>query len=719
MKQTTGFLLTGRTSPWVALLLAALLASCGEQGPSGPPDTPAAPVGLVVSDPVAGAGGALPESAAGMIYVSADPGTFPDGVSATVANSATGASATAEIVEGGFDPVAVAGSAGDELEVTVFYSDGSSESYGATASERKRPRVVRTRPQKDAVDVPLNSIMVVVFSEPVDPSTVTLESISLGLDGAQVAATLALDADGLLAELDPDELLEPGTTYTLAVSTDVLDLTGDALEESVTVSFTTDPVQDDGTRAIAIVSGQAQEGKAGRALDEPLVVRVTDGYGNGVPNYRVAWTGDEGALDGRFDENGDPVRAIYTRTDADGLTSVSFVPTVFDRIGVTACTFDCDGARAHPSVTFTTDTRDPEARVTIVSGNEQMAKAGRPADPLVIRLTDGQGEPVPHVELRWSITYGYGALLDGIDDWGNPVQDGFDEWGHAITAARVRTNAGGEAQVHVIPTWFGLVYVQAVVERVSGPLVPFGLDATDAGAALTIVSGDQQEGKVGEPLPAPFSVRVTDGQGSPVANVRVDWTAVTGGRLRRVEPLVGAGDALYTRSDGDGLARVSFWPQLGTDRVIAEPAGTYAPVSFTTETNTLVIGYRTWEDHDGNPRRGIFDYYPDGCEAWGGLTLPPPGWEPTCPEDWDVSYVSVPVGTTVEWVNHTSAWSLQLASTTTPPGGASFASGMLAENERFQFVLGVAGTWEYAEQGRTAGESSFWDGIARGKLTAY
>ncbi|NIR44450.1 MAG: hypothetical protein GWN99_00815 [Gemmatimonadetes bacterium] len=207
----------------------------------GGPELEVAPAGVAVSEPIGGspAGGALAAGAQGMVYVSANPGTFPDALSATVANSATGESVTAAIVDGGFDPVALAGSPGDELEITVRFADGTSVRYVDTVPKRKRPRVVRTRPSKDAVDVTLNSTAVVVFSEPIDEGTITFDNIRLQLDGAPVDATLILEDGGLQAELVPELPLEPGTTYILEVTTEIRDLAGDSLEEPVTLSFRT------------------------------------------------------------------------------------------------------------------------------------------------------------------------------------------------------------------------------------------------------------------------------------------------------------------------------------------------------------------------------------------------------------------------------------------------------------------------------------------------
>lgn len=238
-----------RASLWVIVFVAASLAGCSDEGLSpsegrpseGGPRLQVAPAGVAVSEPVGGAAAdaALAAGAQGMVYVSADPGTFLDALSATVTNPATGESVTAEIVDGGFDPVAIPGSPGDELEISAHYGDGTSVRYRSTVPARKRPRVVRTRPSKDAVGVPLNANIVVVLSEPVDPSTVTLETIRLLHDGVAVAATLTLDAEGLQAELVPDVSLSPQSAYTLDITTGIVDLGGDPLEKAVAVSFTT------------------------------------------------------------------------------------------------------------------------------------------------------------------------------------------------------------------------------------------------------------------------------------------------------------------------------------------------------------------------------------------------------------------------------------------------------------------------------------------------
>lgn len=79
--------------------------------------------------------------------------------------------------------------------------------------------------------------------------------------------------------------------------------------------------------ALAIVSGDGQQGKAGEALDEKLVVRVIDADGEGVGGALVTWDVTYGA--GSFDPD-------LRLTCMDGLASNTFRPTVLGPSAVTA-----------------------------------------------------------------------------------------------------------------------------------------------------------------------------------------------------------------------------------------------------------------------------------------------------------------------------------------------------------------------------------------------
>ncbi|MFC1661479.1 Ig-like domain-containing protein [Gemmatimonadota bacterium] len=234
----------------IPVLAAAALSVCSDDpaGPEVEDDLPDAPAGVTVSDPTGtglglaatlGGGGAAASLVGEVTYVSASPGTFADAESIEVTNVATGETKAATPLYGGFDPVALNARPGDEIRIVVRFSDLTTAVYTSTVPERKRPRVVRTIPPNGATDVVLSVTTEVVFSEPVDGSTATTETVQLRGDTGPVDGVLDLSADGLRAWFTPDEPLEEATSYRMVVTTDLLDRQGDALEQEVQATFTT------------------------------------------------------------------------------------------------------------------------------------------------------------------------------------------------------------------------------------------------------------------------------------------------------------------------------------------------------------------------------------------------------------------------------------------------------------------------------------------------
>lgn len=83
---------------------------------------------------------------------------------------------------------------------------------------------------------------------------------------------------------------------------------------------------------------------------------------------------------------------------------------------------------------------------------------------------------------------------------------------------------------------------------------------------LVVVSGDDQTGTVGQPLPQPLVVKIQDGSGTGIAEVPVTFEVFTGG---------GSLAAATTRSDAQGQASsvLTLGTQAGTNRVIARALG--------------------------------------------------------------------------------------------------------------------------------------------------
>lgn len=181
------------------------------------------------------------ESNPNVAYISLPPGTAPNGVTALIHHERTGTVITVPLVGGGFDPVAIPALPGDEVELSVRAADGATVLHYVRSVPGKRPpKVVRTSPPKGKRDVALNATIVIVFSEPVDGSTINETSIRLSHNGLAVPGTVSLlDAAQLTAVFTPAAPLAASTDYQLVVTEDVRDLDGEPVEAPVTVSFTT------------------------------------------------------------------------------------------------------------------------------------------------------------------------------------------------------------------------------------------------------------------------------------------------------------------------------------------------------------------------------------------------------------------------------------------------------------------------------------------------
>ena len=401
---------------------AVLLAgACGDAGPVDitviePPEPPATEVlsTLIVSNPLTSAQAAYASVAFGgdpfseaIVFVALPPGSVPDGERVLIDVRGSDAGTTADILNGGFDPVPIAAAAGDTLDISLELKGGGAPLvYVSLVPPDTPPVIVRTDPPPKKRDVPLNAVMLVVFSEPIRAATLTDSSVELLLEGSPVAGTLQF-ADGLnlTARFTPAEPLVPGADYTLLITQEVGDLDGDALAEEARVDFSTTAPPSPGP--LAIVSGNGQPGKAGSELAEPFVVRVTDAAGVGVPNVQVTWTVTlgEGVLNGLWRQCGgssepyDPVPTTSVLTDGDGLAQVSFMPTWFGPVRVAA---SVPGG----AVTFTTDASDPDAALEIVPGYGDVkpwawTRTTFQNPPLVVTVKDGQGMPVSNVRVDW------------------------------------------------------------------------------------------------------------------------------------------------------------------------------------------------------------------------------------------------------------------------------------------------------------------------------
>lgn len=174
-----------------------------------------------------------------------------------------------------------------------------------------------------------------------------------------------------------------------------------------------------------------------------------------------------------------------------------------------------------------TEPTDPTG-LTIVDGNSQLGTAGEPLEePLVVRLTTDDGEPIEGVAVAWSVITGGGT----------------------IDPETSRTDADGEAETEW--TLGDELGEQTVIATSGGLTAVYRATAVDSRtpAAVITVAGDGQIGVAGGQLLNPLVVRVENQFGRPVAGVQVVWTVDGGGGF--ITPTA-------TTTNTDGLAQVTW-----------------------------------------------------------------------------------------------------------------------------------------------------------------
>lgn len=201
---------------------------------------------------------------------------------------------------------------------------------------------------------------------------------------------------------------------------------------------------------IQVLSGDQQTATVGTALTEPLVVEVTDVFGNPIEGVAVAWSA----------EGGGDVGDGETLTGPDGLTSVT--RTLGPTSGLQATLAAAEGLAGSP-VTFThTALAGGPASVSIVSGQGQVGAPGATlSDGLVVLVADGNGNPAAGISVTWVVTDGAGSV--------SPPASVTDELGRASTSWTLGAQPGANV-------------VDAVVSGVGS--VEFDAVATQPGARL-------------------------------------------------------------------------------------------------------------------------------------------------------------------------------------------------------------------------------------------
>lgn len=320
---------------------------------------------------------------------------------------------------------------------------------------------------------------------------------------------------------------------------------------------------------VGATAGNGQFVVVNRPLPVRPVVRVTDRFGNPIAGVPVTFSVTQGG--------GTLADSTGTSNAAGQVTlgswTVGRVPG-FNRVRVSA------GAITGDLLAIGT-----AAAITVAGGNNQTANAGtRVAETPAVLATDGDGLPLPGVQVTFEVTSGGGSLTGGTQT----------------------TNAQGIAR----PTsWtLGLTAgANALLAKATNvPNVSFLATGEVAVPAAMVPRGPAAwPGTVGNFVSASPSIRVTDARGNPVAGVAVAWAASQGGTVAV------RGGAL---TDFDGRADAAAWrlgPAQGSQTLTATvaslPAATFTATAGPVAAAAFTIEVRYVGDPPTEAQRAVFD----------------------------------------------------------------------------------------------------------------
>jgi PKD repeat protein len=266
---------------------------------------------------------------------------------------------------------------------------------------------------------------------------------------------------------------------------------------------------------IAALSGDGQTGAAGSRLAQPLVVEVTDAFGNPIAGVTVNWSA----------EGGGTVSEASVTTDDQGHAAVE--RTLGPAAGQQTTMASAEGLAGSPVTFVHTATAGNASGLSIVSGNNQTAEAGTqlPAD-LVVRLVDAEGNGVPGAGVTWVVGTGGGSVT--------PENGMTDEAGRA-SAQWTLGATPGQNRVDAVVSGVGVVNFIAT-------------GTTAAPAALSVLTQPSSTASNGIPFGRQPVIQVLDTHGNEAPTAGIEVTAQLAG---------GGGEVVGTthrRTDASGRA---------------------------------------------------------------------------------------------------------------------------------------------------------------------
>ena len=367
--------------------------------------------------------------------------------------------------------------------------------------------------------------------------TLTVENVAKAVISSTVLIT---DSTGRAVTTDTFRLPTTPGVYTIKAAA------GTEFRE-ITVTVVTIRLVKDASDS---VSGDNQEGDRGKVLDDPFFLKVVQDISaapavQGVP---VTWTVVDG--DGELSTSSNATRgttSLTVQSDVNGEVRAYLVLGEDDEdnrvrasVGITTVSnvfFNATGALV-------------PGDIEIVSGNNQRTTPNRYTDPMVVRVTDENGDDLQGATVTFSLRGPSGTL----------------------TPRTATTDRNGEAEAELLPRTAGTYYIEARVTGVTS--VRFTITVGDLADSIAILSGNNQRGDPGTELDDPLVVEVLDDSNDPVSGVTVTFSVTAGGGSL-------SDTSVTTNSRGRAQTDLTLGDDPGRNSVRASVSGVSDRVTFT------------------------------------------------------------------------------------------------------------------------------------------
>ena len=313
------------------------------------------------------------------------------------------------------------------------------------------------------------------------------------------------------------------------------------------IFFTETGVSNPATQ-MSYVSGNNQNGIAGKPLPNPFKVYVADANGNPVKGVAVTFKIILGS--GHMTQE-------QVTSDAYGLAASTLVLATQE--GSNIVNAIAEGLAGSP-ITFVANGFPGNAeKLLLVSGDNQSVVVGSVSGNMIVRAVDRNDNPVEGVNIHFEVKNGDASLVTEADQTTNA--DGL-----AFGAVRLGNHTGN-------------IEVDASATGLSGSPVKFHIKALPAAAErLLLHAGNNQNGTVGHALPFPIQVKVVDHYDNPVPNYEITFVVTNGGgTIQEKQPV---------KTNGAGIAGVNWvmGSTPGVNTAMAVASGLQgSPVQFTAQ----------------------------------------------------------------------------------------------------------------------------------------